>query len=38
MIKDGNGYKISACLWIANPTGADTGLHLCPRERARVQP
>ena len=34
---DGNGYKISACPRIANPTGTDTGLDLYPRARARVR-
>jgi len=34
---DGNGYKISAYPRIPNPMGADTGMSLCPRARARVQ-
>ena len=30
-IRDDNGYEISAYPRIPNPTGADTGLSLCPR-------
>ena len=37
MARDGNGYEISAYPRIPNPTGADTGLSLCPRVRVRVQ-
>ena len=35
--RDGHGYEISVYPWIPNPTGADTGLSLCPLVRARVQ-
>jgi hypothetical protein len=37
LIKDGNGYEISAYPQVPNLVGADTGLDLCPRVWAWVQ-